>query len=913
LFAESDPNASKTLASIARSLVRDTYFESLTSDFACYRQGETVKLSAPVFNGGRITQSLRLTIRICQSEPFGFDEPPIGSLQAELRTNVVSPPGQLTPVTLEWKPDRVGGDFYWLLGQLWDGTEEIDRIKGGFVVQNGKSIAGGPKLRFRGNYLQYGKRPVFMFGTDDWGYVFNTKRETPLQWLADMRLRRDFGVQIYENLQFSALPPATEDGAGGQREQTLRKVDGLIQLAQKYQQVYFAGLLVGENTAVSDAQLGSQREYCRDFARRYANVPGLIYYLNGDLRCQLTDAITPQWNIFLTKRYGSTETLRAAWGKRAPAEPLGKIPVENFNDWGQAWNDVKAYDLNSFRAWLIRRWQSNLIAGIREFDRTHPTSSEFYQLPHQGVDLPAAIDGVDLANFGYFDKPGADLARFPAICLYNDQRARGKSIGPGEYGVKTHPAWGDGKDYGYHISRTRQQAIELFLGIAHYSLGLGASRIHNWCWKDSAHNVFPWGMIYPCDGVPKDIAHVHRNQSLLFRQLAPVYREPSVCVLTPDSHRLGGGKWQVIEGVLKCFDLALATHIESLGTLNEQGLRIPRSAKLIFWPLPFCPSDETYVEVRNWVRQGGCLYLSGDISYDQLRQRTRTNRLEELCGVRFIAENYANIQLSSTNATDQPCIRVEPMSGKALSVTGDGTPLLVGNRVGKGRVLFVTDPLELHALPARRERDLSLYRRVLEAAEVKPLGLEPNEPRMHTFRVPLEDGGHVAVLFNTDESQPVRTMTLTDYRPPVTLTVARKRPALLWWDGKGSLRAVEAQGDCRIGDKHVLSDSTRGIVLALDRLDLRRSRAVLLMPLDPGTMQVSQTPLKQRGVVTTGEIHDGKWRSYESSQVLPNDNAWKVNVSADQALSLLLVCEPPALRRWTTTIERLMTDPAALP
>ena len=142
------------------------------------------------------------------------------------------------------------------------------------------------------------------------------------------------------------------------------------------------------------------------------------------------------------------------------------------------------------------------------------------------MDIPAGIDGLDLCNFGYFDKPGADIARFPAICKYNDQRARGKSVGPGEYGVKTHPAWGDGQDYGYHITRTPEQAASLFLAIAHYSLGLGASRIHNWCWKDSAHRVFPWGMVYPCDEVPKDIAYVHRNQSLLFRHFAPVYREP---------------------------------------------------------------------------------------------------------------------------------------------------------------------------------------------------------------------------------------------------------------------------------------------------------------------------------------------------------------------------------------------------
>ena len=150
---------------------------------------------------------------------------------------------------------------------------------------------------------------MFLFGTDDWSYTFSTRRETPLQWLRDMRARRDLGVQIYENLQFGI--PASD-----QREELLRKVDGIVQLAQEYQQVYFAGLLIGYNVAASDAELAQQAAWCRDFAQRYARVPGLIYYLNGDLRCELSTAVTPQLNQFLQQRYGSDERLRAAWGDR---------------------------------------------------------------------------------------------------------------------------------------------------------------------------------------------------------------------------------------------------------------------------------------------------------------------------------------------------------------------------------------------------------------------------------------------------------------------------------------------------------------------------------------------------------------------------------------------------------------------
>jgi hypothetical protein len=449
---------------------------------------------------------------------------------------------------------------------------------------------------------------------------------------------------------------------------------------------------------------------------------------------------------------------------------------------------------------------------------------------------------------------------------------------------------------------------------------LGASRIHNWCWKDSAHRVFPWGMVYPCDEVPKDIAYVHRNQSLLFRHFTPVYREPNVYVLTADSHRLGGGKWQVIEGILKSFDLALGCHIDNLGTLNEDELAIPPSAKAIFYPLPFCPTDETFTKVRDWVHRGGVLYLSGDISYDESHRRTRTNRLEELCGVRFLAENYPNISLNATNSADQPCIKVEPAvsaaggaaTAKVLRRAGDGSPLVIENHVGRGAVIFSTDPIELHGVTARRKADLTLYRSVLEEAGIRPIGLQPDDPLVHAFRVPMQDGGQVYVLFNADDTQPTRRVTLDACKPPIALSVASKHPALLWYDGHGALRAVEAHGPCNIGDKTVMEDETGGIVLSLDQQDIRRSRALLLMPLRPGSIRISTGRKWYQATVTTGDLRDGKWHTYETLPAGTSEGSLVVNVSPDQAFSLLLVTEPGSAPKWCKAIEAAMSDPSSL-
>ena len=73
---------------------------------------------------------------------------------------------------------------------------------------------------------------------------------------------------------------------------------------------------------------------------------------------------------------------------------------------------------------------------------------------------------------------------------------------------------------GYHIVRTEEEQKQLFMAVAHYTLGLGGATVQNWCLRDAQARVFPWGMFYPNQLVPKDVAYVHRNQSLINAGLA---------------------------------------------------------------------------------------------------------------------------------------------------------------------------------------------------------------------------------------------------------------------------------------------------------------------------------------------------------------------------------------------------------
>jgi hypothetical protein len=179
--------------------------------------------------------------------------------------------------------------------------------------------------------------------------------------------------------------------------------------------------------------------------------------------------------------------------------------------------------------------------------------------------------------------------------------------------------------------------------------------------------------------------------------------------------------------------------------------------------------------------------------------------------------------------------------------------------------------------------------------------------------VSLRDGGQVEVLFNADESQGSRSVSLTDHHPPATLTVAPQRPALMWFNGRGALRAVETQGACRIGNERVVEDTTDGIVLSLDGHDLRKSKALLFMPLKAGTVRLRSTAEWRLPILETGEIQAGSWRTYEIRSAVPDGEALTVNVTPDQAFGLLLLGEQAEIPRWRRAVERAICDPASLP
>lgn len=939
LFPPGDAEAGRAFLGVVDRLIRETFLHTIETDLACYRAGESVTASVEARNSGREAFAGKVTFA-CFAEPYG-EEPatePAFTETVALRLD----PGASQALEVTWEQPKLDADFYRVRAELATDEGPYDAVETGFVVWSEQELKRCPPLTFHDNFFHYGPRPQFLYGSDTYAFTFNSKHENPLVWRRDLARMRDQGFNVNENLQGHYYEPAQE---------LWRQIDAMIQLSQQHQQIYMAGLLIGANVVVEDAELEKQAAWCARFAERYKDVPGIIYYLNGDFRLQLKDEpdVRRLWNEFLRERYGSDEETRAAWGKHAPAEKLGELPLVNHH--GYDWDDLRAVDLDLFRISLLRRWVNRLCEAIRKVDTLHPITSEFYRLPFDGIDLIQGIGEMDHSNIGYFDAPGRDVPRLPSTMMYHDLRSRGKGFGLGEYGVKTHPAWQEGAS-GYHPTRTEEQADELFLAVHHYGFGLGAGKVQNWCWKDNVERIFPWGLVYPHNEVKRDRLDTHRATALLYHQFDPQYQPPEVFLLTPDSHRLGASRNAIYEATLRAADLLLACSV-TFGTLNEYDLLIPKSAKVIFYPAPFQIPDQVYRRLLDWVKLGGVLYVSGDVSYDMQRKRTKTERLAQLCGVDFVAENYPNISVDreavkqKLKAVVGPdgkpqwlgpifppevsnlTLRVKPAAGERPFTVSDEKDELVfiRRRLGQGQVGFSAWPVELLTSRETHASDRLFYALMLSAAKLDQDAGAPDRASAglramslpsdrHEMRPLVAQAKRTTVVFNQADEPAGWRVELEDGAALEGKVAPRRGGLCFLGEGDRVLAAGLAGSMERVtaeASEVLLETGGDTLLFTLDGGDLRRSKQLVILPLQPGAVSLRSQADWRDAAAHVGEVVAGRWQTYETLALKPAEGRLNFDVDEDRSRTLIIVCERADLEAVSRRLVRTFTHPHERP
>lgn len=867
--------------SAAKMLASKCYLHSAETDYATYRDGEAVRIRVLLSNYGLRGASLKVRLAVLN-----------GTVEVyRVVRDVVPRAGETLVVEEVWRVPQFEAEHYRVRLELLEDARVVDSIETAFNVWNAETLAAGMPFEFCENYFQVDGRSVFLQGTDDYLHTFIDQDENPGTWLADAQGCRDSAIDVYENLMGLRGPQHRPT------ETWWRWVDAMLLNTQRVGGIFFPGMLVFSNTAVSDLDLADQKAYVKAFAKRYSGAAGIMYYLNGDL--QLHDPNLPDlerlYNEFLRTKYGSDEALGRAWTRSPPEAAIGKLTIKRGSG---DWHDIRTRDDFQFRTDLVRRWLNAMHDSIREVDTRHPVTAEFYQSPVSGIDLLTALGKLELANFGYFGERDTDYSRFPQVCRFLDQSMRGKGINVGEFGVKTHPAW---NDTGYYIAaRTETYEQSYFLSLAHYGFALGASKIQNWCWKYPADLPFEWGINYPNEMVPRDVRAFYRNSGLLFRSLRPKHEASETVVLLASDSRMGGLGNQIIEGQLNSIRLLMDENVR-FGTLTDEFLdELPTGVKTIFYPLPYCPSDAIVDRLKSFVRSGGQLYISGDISYDSLRQRTRLDRLKELCGVDFVSERYANIAYGSASVATRPsggewpAYRAAPsmvmrvQGARVLLSDVDGHPVVTEHAYGVGRVVFSADPVELHG-DARFQRYAHDFYRALVTRLKVPVEPVETKGSVHCFRVPSQDARQVKVLVNHGAER--QAMTVVTASGTVRMSLGSHLPGVIVSEAGKGVSAVESSGNVFVDGEPLIESGLHGMVIGFGHEALRSATRVLVLPMGTGQFALHTRRAFVKPVLLMGEIVDGRWKEYAARSLVASGGMLSFAVDAELSLSVVLLCE----------------------
>jgi hypothetical protein len=814
-------------------------------------------------------------------------------------------PGQTVVVVGEWLPDEFVAERYRITAELAEDGRVIDTLTSGFLAWHEETLSKGLNFEFKDNYFQVSGKSLFLQGTDDYLHTFIDQDENPLTWSEDAQGCRDNCIDVYENLM----------GMRGPQQRPTktwwRWIDAMLLNVQSAGGAFFPGMLVFSNTAVSNADLADQQAYVEAFARRYGHANGIMYYLNGDL--ELHDPNLPDlqklYNKFLRVRYGSDEKLRQAWTLSPPKNKIGELTIETGKD---DWRDVRTRDDFEFRATVVRRWLNAMHDAIRKADTRHPVTAEFYSLPLAGIDLLNTLDKLELANFGYFFVAEEDFYRFPQSCKFLDQRVRGKGLNVGEFGVKTHPAWVDAEDY--IGTRTEPYEQALFLAISHYGFALGASKIQNWCWKYPSDLPFEWGINYPNQLIGRDVRAFYRNSGMFFRRLRPRYQPSETLLLIAGDNRKGGQGQRVLDALYNGVRLLIDERVEFNSLADDYIDQLPAGVKTIFYPLPYSPSDAIVERLRSFVENGGQLYISGDISYDFTRRRTRTERLEQLCGVRFVAERYEHInyELGAEPVVGKaegwpsyvaaPSIEIELAGAHALVESRDGKPVVTEFAFGKGKVIFSADPVEMHGDPRDHAYAHQFYRALCRSFGLRGEQVTPRDAPVHCFRVSSQDACQTHIVVNTSATEAVKDLRVTTEVGEVQVTLGAHMSGAVVVNGGKAVEAVESSGDVAVGDRKLLGTDLHVMAVALTGEALDETLALALLPMGQGTLRIPKAKRWTKPVVLIGEVLSEKWRQYERFTPAAENGELKIALDEARALGVLILCEAGAAEATATKL-----------
>lgn len=837
LFAAGSPALESVLRPTVEYLLRRVYLHETDTAYATYRAGETARLRTRVSNVGprAVSGSVRFSLR-----GGGRD----GAVLTTLSQPVEIRPGATLDVQSPW-PVPVGApDLVHVTADLCAGERILDREANGFVVWTPAVLAAGPKLSRDGTRLRIAGRPQFLMGSQTyWGQNGSVTARSPLAFDRDYRQMRDHGLTWTRCF----VPFKTEEDK--------RISDAMVQLAQKHGLIFYHTPNL-HNTA-DPAELAQQAAVAREIAERYREVPGLAIDICNEPVFRADDA-------GLAKRLGGPVRSTGPWEDLAVAA---------------GWRGM---------AEAQRAWAAGNREAVRGADPARLVSVGWSQGWAGGGSMKdpilASLD-LDFTDRHYYGNP----AGLPPELKDLDLRLLGKPLTLGECGAKDHPTFKAVDPW--HMGDDHEAYDRRFLSLGHHAFGLGAAAMSSWHWRDPMEGVFPCGLTHQT-GAPRPTAAVYRAMALAFGRLRPANASPPVCLLLPDAGRMSGQRETMIRACHRAAELLVASRVD-FGLLPDSACEdLPATVKAVIYPLPLDPADTVVTWLERFARGGGAVLISGDLSYDAQRQPTQRARLRRLCGVDTAATpvgppwvRAAAVTLVPAAASGLPAAEACPvltLRSAGAEVLGDSAagPVITRKALGSGQVWFSADPLEL--APELTPLPLALYRAFLDAAKVPALAVAPDTPDLQVFRVRGEDADALVLR----QSAGALTAQVGD----LAVDLAEGGTGFALVSHEGAVRALEAQGAVRVGQREVARIRGHAFVVSTDDRDLAESRQWLVLALAPGEVRVGSAARAVRAEIC--ELRHGTWVALGPA-------------SATVASGEVVVPIPAALRREIIRVTRL--------
>jgi hypothetical protein len=793
-----DASRRDLLVRVVSDLADKVFLHELTTDLACYEPGETPQVSVKLSNFGKRPAERRLCISVSDG--------------TVLEKDLTIQPGETRTFSVSASAADLARDGDLVPVRAWLAAEGrlADRLETAYCVRSPQVLASGPRLRWQGNYMTVDGRATFLIGSNQTGMMYYSPDENPRTWDRDFRSMSDNGYHILRILHFS--PFAKGSYESGYRadpldllvrpERLVRQMDAIVQLAQKHRVALFLSLHDWQPLALTEEELRAQADWDRFWAARYRDVPGIFFDVQNEPTVDVPDRpdIRALWNSFLKDRYGSDEALRAAWKKHPPEAAMPGVPLSAMTD---QWDDCRSADRKRFEAEILNRWVKANVDGLKSGSPEAPVTVGFLQsMPN--ADKLLGTRYTDFSNMHFY---GSIQSLAPQLKLI-DRRFEGKGFSLGEFGARdAHTARNQGST---RVPVT--ECTDYFRSVAHYVTGMGGAFAAVWSWKDFDEMVFPWGLVHRESYVTKPWLHALQQSYLLASFAQPVYEAPELYLLVPDQNRIGPRFNEIHQALFRAIDLLLDQRV-NFGVLNEEDLdKLPPQARAILWPLPYCPTDAAFAGVRDWVKAGGSLYLSGDVSFDPQRQPTRSSRRAEL-------------GLAKTPVASPFDVPAEAW-GQAP----------VETQVGQGKVLYVPYPLELRA----HDTDAGVYQRFLRMAGIGPVELVCDEAQgpFRALSIPTAGGGRLTMIARNSSKRDLAQVTLP--AAGVTLELGAGGCAFILQGAQGQVIGAETDGRLVLGDqKEEFAFATGPFgVCALDGKDLRQSQQVMVLPGECETVRV---------------------------------------------------------------------------